>query len=175
MENQNVKNWYLPLIKGIIMIVLALMIFNSPEESLLAWVVYIGIGFILSGIVFMIQGFSARGTLDNWGWRVFEGVVDILVGFVLIANPAITAAILPFIIGLWGAFYGIMLFIDAFAEKGGRGIKLISGIVIFLFSLIVIFNPLFAGMTIAIWFGIILFCAGLYNVFFSFALKRAKS
>lgn len=175
MENENPKNWYLPLIKGIIMIALAFMIFNSPEGSLLAWAIYIGIGFILSGIVFIIQGFSVRSYTENWGWRVFEGVVDVFVGFVLIANPAITAAILPFIIGFWGAFYGIMLFIDAFAEKGARGIKLISGIVIFLFSLMVMFHPLFAGITVAIWFGIVLFCAGLYNVFYSFDLKRAKS
>ena len=175
MENQNTQNWYLPLIKGIIMIVLAVLIFNSPEGSLLAWAVYIGIGFILSGIVLIIQGFSVRSYLDNWGWRVFEGVIDVFVGFVLLANPALTASILPFIIGFWGAFYGIMLFIDAFAEKGARGIKLISGIIIFLFSLVVLFHPLIAGMTIAIWFAIILLCTGLYNVFYSFDLKRAKS
>jgi len=175
MENQNIKKWYLPLVKGIIMILLALMVFSSPEGSLLAWAVYIGLGFVITGIVYIIQGFSVRNTLQNWGWRVFEGVVDVFVGLVLIANPAITAAILPFVIGLWGAFYGIMLFVDALAEKGNRGIKLLSGIVIFLFSLIVIFNPLFAGMTIAIWFAIILLCAGIYNIIFSFDLKRGDS
>jgi uncharacterized membrane protein HdeD (DUF308 family) len=33
------------------------------------------------------------------------------------------------------------------------------------------FNPLFAGMTLAIWFGIILLIAGISNVIFSFSLK----
>jgi len=164
-------NWYLQLIKGIVMILLAILVFMSPAGALLAWAVYIGIGMILSGILNIILGFSARGILENWGWRVFEGLMDIFIGFILMANPALTAAILPFVIGFWGSFYGIMLFVDAFASKGNTGIKMISGILIFLLSTTIMFNPLFVGLTFAIWFAIILFIAGIYNVVFSLSNK----
>ena len=164
-------NWYLQLIKGIVMILLAILVFMSPAGALLAWAVYIGIGMILSGILNIILGFSARGILENWGWRVFEGLMDIFIGFILMANPALTAAILPFVIGFWGSFYGIMLFVDAFASKGNTGIKMISRILIFLLSTTIMFNPLFVGLTFAIWFAIILFIAGIYNVVFSLSNK----
>ena len=171
MENQTTSSWYLQLIKGIVMILLAILVFMSPAGALLAWAIYIGIGLIISGIVIMTLGFSARGVFENWGWRVFEGIIDIFLGFILLANPAVTAAVLPFVIGFWGAFYGIMLFVDAFSDKENTGIKIISGILIFLLSTTIMFNPLFAGLTLAIWFGIILLVAGIYNVIASFGNK----
>jgi uncharacterized membrane protein HdeD (DUF308 family) len=171
MENQMTTNWYLQLIKGIVMILLAILVFMSPAGALFAWAVYIGIGMILSGILNIILGFSVRGVLENWGWRVFEGFMDIFIGFIFMANPAVTAAVLPFVISFWGSFYGIMLFVDAFSSKGNTGIKMVSGILIFLLSTTIMFNPLFVGLTLAIWFGIILFIAGIYNVIFSFSNK----
>lgn len=171
MENQTTTSWYLQLIKGIVMILLAILVFMSPAGALLAWAVYIGIGMIISGIVIMILGFSGRGVLENWGWRVFEGLMDIFFGFILMSNPAVTASVLPFVIGFWGAFYGIMLFADAFSGTGNTGMKIISGILFFLVSTTMMFNPLFAGLTMAIWFGIILLVAGIYNVIFSFNNK----
>lgn len=171
METKMKSNWYLQLIKGIVLILLAIMVFSSPGGALLAWAIYIGIGMLLSGIVLIILGFSARRILPNWGWRVFEGVIDIFLGFILISNPVVTAAVLPFVLGFWGSFYGIMLFVDAFSDKANMGIKMISGILIFILSTTIIFNPLFFGLTLAIWFGIILLVAGIYNVVFSFSLK----
>ena len=149
MENQISTQWYMPLIKGLIMILLAILIFMSPGAALLTWVMYIGIGFMLSGIVIVYMGFALRSTTTGWGWKVFEGVIDIFLGFVLLSNPAVTATVLPFVIGFWGAFYGIMRFADGIAEKGDRGIKIVSGIIIFLFSTMIMFNPLLGGMTFA--------------------------
>ena len=51
MENQLTKNWYMPLVKGVIMILLAILIFIAPEGALLAWAFYIGIGLLIAGIV----------------------------------------------------------------------------------------------------------------------------
>lgn len=171
MENQLKSRWYLQLIKGIVLILLAILIFRSPVGALLTWALYIGLGLILSGIVIVILGFSAKGILPNWGWRVFEGVIDIFLGFILMANPAVTVAVLPFVVGFWGAFYGVMLFIDAFSNKGNTGIQMVSAILIFLLSTTIMFNPLFIGLTFAIWFGILFLTAGIFNVINSFSNK----
>jgi uncharacterized membrane protein HdeD (DUF308 family) len=175
MANQISKLWYMPLLKGIIMILLAILIFMSPGGALLAWVFYIGIGLLLTGVVIIYMAFSLRSVTPNWGWKVFEGVIDIFLAFVLLANPAVTASVLPFVIGFWGAFYGIMLFADGISEKGDRGIKIISGILIFLISTTIMFNPLLGGMTFAIWFGILVFIAGIYNIIAAFGLKKIGS
>jgi uncharacterized membrane protein HdeD (DUF308 family) len=88
------------------------------------------------------------------------------------AHPALTASILPFIIGFWAAIYGIFLIVDAFSSTGSMGTKLISGILILILGTTIIFNPIAAGMTVAVWIGVILLLVGIFNVIISFSLKK---
>jgi len=170
METQISKYWYLTLIKGIIMVLLALLLFNSPADSLLAYVLWIGIGFIISGIAIIVQGIAAKG-VQGWGWIVFGGVMDIFLGYILMAHPSLTISIIPVMIGFWAAFYGIYLIIDAFSGTGGAVLKIIFGILIVIMANTIIFNPVAFGMTLVIWLGIILLIAGIYNIINSFSLK----
>jgi uncharacterized membrane protein HdeD (DUF308 family) len=171
METQISKYWYLVLIKGIIMILLAMLIFMSPAGAMLTYVLYIGIGFIIAGIVRIVQGISAKGELTSWGSIVFEGVMDLILGYILLAHPGLTLTILPFMIGFWGAFYGVFLVIDAFSGTGSMGLKIISGILIFILANMIMFNPISFGLTLAIWIGVMLLFAGIYNIIVSFSLK----
>ena len=171
MENSISKNWYMLLIKGIIMILLAILIFMSPGGALLASVLYLGIGLTIAGIVRIVQGFQAKGIMDNWGWIVLEGVIDIIAGFILMANPDVSAAVLPFIIGFWATFYGFYLIIDAFSGTGSMGMKIIAGILTVIIGFTIMYNPVMMGMTLAVWIGILLLIVGIFNVFASFSLK----
>jgi len=49
--------------------------------------------------------------------------------------------------------------------------KVISGILIIILANVIIFNPLLAGMTMLIWFGILLIIGGIYSLVISFSLK----
>lgn len=171
MENVISKNWYLLLIKGIIMILLGILVLASPAGALLTYVLYIGIGFAITGVVRIVQGFQTKGAGDGWGWIVFEGVMDIIIGFILMAHPGLTASVLPFILGFWGTFYGFFLIIDAFSGTGSAGLKIIAGILTVIIGFSVMFNPVAMGLTLAIFIGIMLFIVGLYNVAVSFTLK----
>ena len=170
METQISKYWYMVLIKGIIMVLLALLLFNSPADSLLAYVLWIGIGFIISGIAIIVQGIAAKG-VQGWGWIVFGGVMDIFLGYILMAHPSLTVSIIPIMIGFWAAFYGIFLIIDAFTGTGGAVMKIIFGILIIILANTIIFNPVAFGLTLAIWLGVILLFSGIYNIINSFSLK----
>lgn len=174
MEKQTSKMWSIPLLKGIILILLAILIFMSPVGALLAWAIYIGIGFIIAGIALIYQGFSLRGVTEGWGWKVFEGIIDLFLGFILLANPALTASIFPFIIGFWGVVAGASVFISGLSEKEGRWIKILFGILIFLLASVIMFNPLGAALSIAVWIGILLLLAGIGNLIFAFQVKGLR-
>ena len=165
------KNWYMLLIKGIIMILLAILVFSSPAGALLTYVLYIGIGLVIAGIVSIVQGFQAKGIDDHWGRTVLGGALDIVLGFILIANPGLTAAILPFIFGFWATFFGFSLFISAFAGTGGGLWKFIAGILTIIIGFGIIFNPVLMGLALTVWVGIILLVVGIYSVIASFSLK----
>lgn len=171
MEKTTSKNWYMLLIKGIIMILLAILILANPATALVTYAIWIGLGFIIAGIVRLVEGFQAKGVLDNWGWIALEGAIDIVLGLVLMAHPGITVAIFPFLIGFWAAFYGFFLVIDAFSGDGNTFLKVIAGILIIVLAFTIMFNPVMMGIGLTIWIGFILLIAGIFNVISSFSLK----
>lgn len=172
MEKQVTKNWYMLLIKGIIMILLAILVFNHPGATLLGVALYLGIGLIITGVIVIGVGIAERKVTQNWRWKTFEGVIDLVLGVIVINNPALTLSIIPFMIGFWASLYGIFLFIDAFSSNESRALKLISGIIIFLLAWVLMFNPLFMGFTLVIWFGVLLLINGITNVIISFSLRK---
>ena len=171
MDEQTTSTWYFTLIKGIIMILLAVLVFLSPAGALLTWGFYIGSLFVFAGMVLIYQGFAGRGVHENWTWRVFEGLLDMYIGFMLITNPLITASLLPFLFGFWGAFYGIALFIDGFSHKESNILKLVSAVIIFWISSLIMFNPLLFGVTFAIWIAIIFLVGGVFNLIHAVSIK----
>jgi uncharacterized membrane protein HdeD (DUF308 family) len=170
-ENELKVNWLMVLFKGIIMILLAFLVFSSPADALMAYALYIGIGFGITGLVLVYQGFSIKKGNSGWGWIVFEGFIDLFLGYILMAHPVLTAAIIPFIIGFWAVYYGVLLIIDSFSGSGSMLLKLLTGILIVILGNVVMFNPGSAGLTIAIWFGVLLLIVGIYNIIISFSLK----
>ena len=171
MSNVISKNWYLVLFRGLIMLLLAYLIFQSPAGALVAYAFYIGIAFMISGLFEVFGGISSKSENANWGWTVFGGVIDIVLGYVLLAHPALTAAMIPMLIGFWAMFYGFFLIIDSFASKGNFALKFFSGILLIVAANFLIFNPLAAGLSITLWIGVLLVVAGIYNIILSFQIK----
>ena len=115
-----VKNWWLVLIKGIVLILLSFFVFKHPVGSLLGLTLYLSIGLFFTGIVLIITSLSSIKTDENWGWKLAEGILDTIFALVLISNPGVTLAIFPCIIGFLMVFYGIMIDVGSFqAKKSG--------------------------------------------------------
>ncbi len=172
MENIINKNWWLVMLKGIVLIVLAFIVFNNPGATLLGIALFIGIGLLLTGIAIILIALAGKKEMDNWGWKLAEGMLDVLFGFILIANPEITAVVLPFLIGFWATFYGILLTVGAFSSKKFSWALLIAGVLTIILGYIIMFNPIVLGLTISIWIGITLLVVGIANVAFAFDIKK---
>jgi uncharacterized membrane protein HdeD (DUF308 family) len=66
-------------------------------------VIVIGIFGIVNGILVMVQALGIR----RWS-GVILGLVGTLLGLVLVANPLIGAATLPFVLGIFAIAGGVM-------------------------------------------------------------------
>jgi uncharacterized membrane protein HdeD (DUF308 family) len=84
MGKQITKNWYMFLIKGIIMVLLSLFVLINPKDSLKTIAFYLGIGFFITGIILVIRSISLKKAEENWNWNVIEGIGDLILGFLLI-------------------------------------------------------------------------------------------
>jgi uncharacterized membrane protein HdeD (DUF308 family) len=173
MEKKNSKNWYMFLLKGIILVVLSLFVFINPEGTLKAVAFYLGIGFFISGIVLVIRGIPALKGDYKLNWNVLEGAIDLILGFLLIVFPLLIASVIPVLIGLWAGFYSVLIIVDAVNASENRWMKIMTGIIIFILAIVLIFKPLLLGLTVMVWLGILLLISGILNIILSVKMKES--
>ncbi len=167
--------WWLLLITGILSIICGVWVFRNPAESYFALSVYFSIIFIMYGIGEIINAFAGQRS-RHWGWGLAVGILDLVIGFILLSNLMWTADILPFIVGLLLMFTGINFIGQASVMQSYRiprwGWVLTGGILTLIFSFLIIFHPLFGMFNIVVWTGLAFICGGISAIFYSFALRK---
>jgi uncharacterized membrane protein HdeD (DUF308 family) len=108
--------WGWKLISGIIGILAGMAIIQYPlwatvlVPTVMVWL--FGFFGIIIGVIGLIQAFQGAG----WGAGIL-GVLSILFGIVLLANPLVGALALPWIFGFLGIVGGIAALVMAFRLK----------------------------------------------------------
>lgn len=113
------KHWWLLLVGGLLFLVLGFVSLAYPMTALLSVALYIGLIALATGIMSLAFAFSNMSA-GGWGWRLFEGIVDVLFGLVMLIHPMISAALIPVIIGIWVFIRGLMYLIDALSWRRNR-------------------------------------------------------
>lgn len=179
MIRNSVKHWYIPLIVGIIFIGLGVYTFTSPQETYLALAIFFSLSFLVSGLFEVAFSIANKEVLDNWGWILAFGVLTLVIGILLLINPALSMLTLPFYVGFLVLFRSISAVGYAIDLKNygisDWGILIAVGVLGLIFAFLLIWSPAFAGMTIVIWTGLALISSGVFSVYFSFKLKKLNA
>lgn len=172
------KNWWILLIKGIVIVILSIYIFLNPDVAVLGLSLFIGIALLISGVFTTIASISYRKVVNNWKWHLVEGLIDCLLGFIILAAPDLTAKLVAFVVGLWFLFYGVTKIVASFELRKNEitnwWVELIFGILAVIFSFMIMFNPFAGAITIALLLGTFFLFAGLFNIIFAFFLKDQR-
>jgi len=109
------------LISGIIGILAGWFLLTSPglESAALfgvTVVLLLAIQGIIMGIAELIEAFQGGG----WGPGII-GVISIVIGMILLSQPLVTAAALPWVIGAFAVVGGVFAIVMAFRLKGAQG------------------------------------------------------
>ena len=173
---KNNKYWWLVLLKGAILIILSIYIFQHPVSTLVGLAWYIGISLLFTGAFIIVTALSVRKANGEWNMRLIEGIIDVIFALVLLSNPNITAAIFPFIIGFWLMIYGIILFVDSFnAKKAGASdwwSVLLSGLFAVVIGYFISSNILVGAIAITVWIAIGVLIFGIVNVSISLWMRK---
>jgi uncharacterized membrane protein HdeD (DUF308 family) len=126
------EHWVLFLVEGIILLVLGAAAIIVPVIATLAFTLFIGWLFLISGVVGLITTFWMRNAPGFW-WSLLSGVVGIAAGIVLILWPISGTVSLTLLLIAFFLVEGIVTLMYAFqhrAQLSGRwGWMLASGIV----------------------------------------------
>lgn len=106
---------FLVLLGGIAAVVLGILCFRDRGESVALLGIWIGLGWIISGFGRLIAGLTHW--LPGSGWSVFEGIVELIGGVVLLAFPISSTVTLVWVSGIFLAVMGVVAIVHAFQVK----------------------------------------------------------
>ena len=126
----------------------------------------------------MVLSSANRHFITGRGWMMAGGIIEIILGIILIFNVALSAATLPIFLGFWlmlRGFSSIGLGGDMSAlEIPGAGWTVFTGVLLLLCSLWILFQPLvFGTAAVIVWVGITLLFAGVAACSLALQLRNA--
>lgn len=174
----SIKNWWISLLLGVLYLFAGFWVFRTPMESYVTLSIVFSAFILVSGIFEVTFALSSRNQIQGWGWYLAGGILDFIIGGLLISHPLMTMAILPFYVGFWLLFRSIMAIGFAFQlyalGVSNWGWLLFSGILTLLFSILLLMNPIFAGLSIVYMTAFAFIFMGIFRMFLAFDLKKLK-
>lgn len=123
---QEVKNWWVSLILGILYVAVALGLMFFPFNGYAALSILFSISMLVSGLLEIAFAISNRQRVSSWGWYLAGGVIDMILGLYLVTYPVLSMEVIPFIIAFWLMFRGFSSV--GYAMDRGTGQKSGAGI-----------------------------------------------
>lgn len=166
---RSVRHWWFFLIRGILFIGLGIYMVATPAASYAALAFIFGLIILIAGIVELLRVVRDSDAF-NRGLHLILGIIDIILGIVLVTHIAAGETILRILVGLWFLFKGLSLF--GFSGMMQRSWPVIvGGVLIIIFSLFILFNSAFGAITIILWMAFAFVITGLMNIILAMRLK----
>jgi uncharacterized membrane protein HdeD (DUF308 family) len=147
---------------GVVVAILGVLALMNAVSATLITTVIVGFMLIVAGVVDIFASFT--GGAESGGWRILRfvlGILYIVVGLDLVAQPALGSITLIVVVGLLLAFDGIVKLIAAFTGPGNRLLLIVIGILDILLGAWAITNIPFSVTTIGFFVGLMLIFAGI--------------
>lgn len=177
-SRQAVRYWWLLLAGGVILFLIGVVVFAFPVQSYVGMAVLFGWLMLLTGVVETIVAVRNTHYVTSRGWMLAWGVIEIVLGLILVFNVALSSATLPVVLGFW-------LLMRGFSAVGlggdmravgirGAGWTILCGILLLLCALGILFQPLVFGSTaVVVWVGLSLLLAGASAALLGLQLRTA--
>lgn len=110
-----VRTWHKVMIglAGLLFVLGGLVVLCNPAETLRTVAFFVGFLTLFSGVATLIIYGGAMHYFWGSGWVLLEGIVTILLSFLLIGNNWLVSASLPLIFGMWMLFSGVQKMVTA--------------------------------------------------------------
>ena len=98
---------------GVLSIIVGLWAVRHVLLTLLALTVFLGIYWIISGVIEVFSALSHR-EMPHRGWAVAMGLLSVVAGLIVLAYPGLTLVGLAVVLGVWLIIFGVMEMAAAF-------------------------------------------------------------
>ena len=168
--------WWLPLIRGILLFLVGGYALFRPGMTIGALAQVVGIFVIVDGILSIVAGIM--GDVPSRGWVIVRGVLEILVGAFVFANPLIvagvTATFLVYMVAFSAILSGVLEIVAAIQDRKqieGEGWLILGGAITVLFGVVLLIAPLSFGLFMVRVLGAFAIFSGVSLIVFAFRLR----
>lgn len=164
----------LVIIRGILAILFGILALFYPEITLYALALAFGAFTLIGGTFLVIISLQNRRFTRLWSYWLFEGIVDLVIGLLVLLNPGISVSFFLVIMGLWAILGGIilvLLFNRLRRQTSKRHGILVVGIFSILFGIVLLLNPFRSAMVLAMIIGFFAIVYGAISIINSGKMK----
>ena len=167
LDSMKTMRWTL-YFTGALLIVLGFWAMTYPVGALMSLAFFLGIGFIAAGLNHLVPCFSLRGDPMCPRWMMLQGLLDLVVGVVMLTRIGLTAFMIPMVVACWFCFTGIVRIATSFRLKavGLRGWwrMLLNGLLLVVCACLMAVSPFVAGLSVAFMMGSALVLSGIMMI-----------
>ncbi len=177
MEKKLYRNWWLLTLKGALAILFGILLVSMPIGSLKLIVRWFGIIIALGGIFLIFGAFSHKEHNKKWSNWLFEGILDIIIGILILIFPELSIEVFVIIIAIWAIVVGFTQLFSAMSTQNAsrtRWLMLLNALIVIVFSIVLFINPFETAVALTYLAGIFAMIFGIFITLFSIQLKNVK-
>ncbi|WFB34901.1 DUF308 domain-containing protein [Kiritimatiellota bacterium B12222] len=174
------KNWWVLLIRGIMLIIIGGYALSVPGVTLATYCTLLGIFLIIDGIMALI--FAVSHKMDSKKWILLRGALSLLLGIFMLAHPlfigGLVAVTLVLLVAIQSIISGSLEIVVAIRDRKaiqGEGWMMLSGAFSILFGIILFARPVVAAAVFIQVAGVFAILFGIAAIFASFRFKALKA
>lgn len=173
--------WWLALLRGVAAVLLGFLLLTNKAAAFEVIFIFLGIYWLLDGIVTLLASFTGRKENEGWGWGVFSGVISIFAGLAVLSQPVLTAIFTAkFIVSLVGIMIiisGVVSIVTGFRlrQTSGEWMMILGGALSLILGLLLFFNPLFSAAVYVNMLAIFSIIGGIMLITLAFKIKKLKN
>jgi uncharacterized membrane protein HdeD (DUF308 family) len=164
--------WWLPVALGLLSLGAGVIVLAKPDNSLKTLAVVIGIFILLDGIAQVFMSLSQR--TENRGLIALIGILNLIVGVLLIRHPIGGVTVIALFIGIWLVAVGVVRFVMAFETQGDRVWRLVVAVVEIIAGIVIVSSPDIGFATLALLVGFAFIANGVGLIIFGVAMRSLK-
>ena len=164
------------LLKGAMLIVFGVWLLKSLSENLAKLSVIFGILILIGGVFEIGAAFNNRKKQIKWEWTLTSGILDILLGAFLVANPAFILLLITAFISVWLLIRGVIIIRQASILKkinnANYRFNLVLGIILIILAVIFVWHPEVLGITLAFWTALAFISLGIFRIVVAYRFRN---
>lgn len=163
-------------ISGAVALIFGLLITFWPKDSAIVITVLFGIYFIIAGLAYLGLGIFSKGI--SGGARALDiivGVLFVIGGVIVLANPSESAVILGLFLGVFVGILWIVEGVVALVQSGdasSKGWAIFFGILSLVAGIVLLFSPLWGAVVLFIFAGVSLIVLGIVQIVRAFTFGK---